>query len=51
MNIFGMNIWDIEFWIESFLSPIQWKNEFSKRIGQGYEEEEFQVWFTAASDI
>ena len=24
------------FWIESFLGPIQWKNEFSKRIAQGY---------------
>ena len=27
----------IEFWIESFLGQIQWKNEFSKRIEQGYE--------------
>ena len=26
----------IEFWIESFLGPIQWKNEFSERIAQGY---------------
>ena len=26
----------ILFWIESFLGPIQWKNEFSKRIANGY---------------
>ena len=26
----------ILFWIESFLGLIQWKNEFSKRIAQGY---------------
>ena len=32
---FWMNIPDFV-WIESFLGPIQWKNEFSKRIGQGY---------------
>ena len=32
--IFRILFW-IEFWIESFLGPIQWKNEFSKRIGQG----------------
>ena len=32
--IFWILFW-IEFWIESFLGPIQWKNEFSKRIGQG----------------
>ena len=34
---FWMNILDFVLnWIESFLGPIQWKNEFSKRIGQGY---------------
>ena len=33
--IFRILFW-IEFWIESYLGPIQWKNEFSKRIGQGY---------------
>ena len=36
--IFLMNIPDfvwIEFWIELFLGPIQWKNEFSLRIGKG----------------
>ena len=40
MNIFFEWIFQIlfwnEFWIESFLGPIQWKNEFLKRIGQGY---------------
>ena len=29
--IFGI-LFLIEFWIESFLGPIQWKNELSKRI-------------------
>ena len=29
--IFWILVW-IEFWIESFFGPIQWKNEFSKRI-------------------
>ena len=29
-------LFSIEFWIESFFGPIQGKNEFSKRIGQGY---------------
>ena len=33
--IFWILFW-IEFWIESFLGQIQWKNEFSKRIEQGY---------------
>ena len=33
--IFWILFW-IEFWIESYLGSIQWKNEFSKRIGQGY---------------
>ena len=33
--IFWILFW-IEFWIESFLGPIQWKREFSKRIGQGH---------------
>ena len=33
--IFFEWIFRILFWIESFLGPIQWKNEFSKRIGQG----------------
>ena len=33
--IFRITFW-IEFWIEPFLGPIQWKNEFSKRIVQGY---------------
>ena len=40
MNIFWNEYLEIlfwiEFWIESFLGPIQWKNEFSKCIGQGY---------------
>ena len=36
LNIFFEWIFRISFWIESFLGPIQWKNEFSKRIGQGY---------------
>ena len=35
--IFWILFW-IEFWIESFLGQIQWKNEFSKRIEQGYIE-------------
>ena len=34
--IFFEWIFRILFWIESFLGLIQWKNEFSKRIGQGY---------------
>ena len=33
--IFRISFW-IEFWIESYLGQIQWKNEFSKRIAQGY---------------
>ena len=33
--IFGILFW-IEFLIESFLGPIQWKNEFSKRIAHPY---------------
>ena len=33
--IFRILFW-IEFRIESFLGPIQWKNEFSKCIAQGY---------------
>ena len=36
--IFWILFW-IEFWIESFLGQIQWKNEFSKRIEQGYLED------------
>ena len=36
--IFWILFW-IEFWIESFLGQIQWKNEFSKRIEQGYSVE------------
>ena len=36
MNFFLMNILGFVLnWIESFLGPIQLKNEFSKRIEQG----------------
>ena len=39
MNIFWINILDlflIESWIESSLGPIQWKNEYSKKIAHPY---------------
>ena len=43
---FWMNILDFVlncFWIESFLGRIQWKNEFSKRIEQGYCKERYDI--------
>ena len=32
------NLFWIEFWIESFLGLIQWKNELSKRIAHPYND-------------
>ena len=48
--IFWILFW-IEFWIESFLGQIQWKNEFSKRIEQGYSYAGYMYTLWVQQDI